>query len=117
MRGERVFLAVMLALSLGQGVGEALAKSEARHTVTSMSAGADVAQLQSAAWMWMQATAASPQFLTGVAAGVVLCGFLYYLWGWLQRLLHLVNFAIKHRLAVVGIALIAYFGFARYLMA
>ena len=110
----------MLACVLGLA-GEALARAGSPHVVSSMSPGADTAQLQSAALEWIRATTSSSQFIVGLVLGVVLAEAGRFLWHWIMRGLHgglaATRFVVQHRLIAVVAAIAGYYVIARFVLA
>jgi hypothetical protein len=118
MRRTGIIVGIVLASSLGFADGEALARAASPHVVSNMSEAVDPAQLQSAALAWIRTTVSSPEFIAGVAAGVVLAEIVRFAWRWLWRAMmgtvSAAKFVIHHRLVAVVAALAGYYAFARY---
>lgn len=120
MRGAAAYRTLIVACILGVA-GEALARAGAPHVASSMSPGADLGQLQSAALEWIRATASSSQFIVGLVLGVALAEGGRFLWHWiwrgLQGAMAATRFVIHHRLIALVAGIASYYVVARYVLA
>lgn len=116
MRAAAILIALLVAASLGLGVGELLANSQTPVVITSMSSRPDLAQLQAAAWDWLSATVTAREFIYGAVAGVVLaeCGryLLFLLARTFSFVAALVALLIHYRLAAAAAAIALYYAAA-----
>lgn len=102
------------------GASHAAARTQNSHSVQSMSAGIDPAQLQSAAWAWLVNTATSTEFLVGIAVGLFFAEAFRFTWRAVFKLIggvaQAANFVVQHRLTVVLTAGVASYAVFRFVL-
>ena len=120
MRRAGLISAFAVAVALGLGCDDVLARTQTPHAVQSMTIGTDPEQLQSAIRAWIVATVSSTQFMVGVGVGVMAAEVLRFTWRAVFRVLggaaQAANFVVQHRLIVVITAAAATYAVARFVI-
>jgi hypothetical protein len=105
MRGAGVLVAVVLAMSVGSGCGEALANGQGAR---------EWPALQSAMLEWVRLSAGSPQFIFGTLLGLACAEVAHLVWRLVWKLSRViaivVEFVLRYGLVAAGLGAGLYYG-------